>query len=396
MRAFFVPLLAAALLVPAVAVAQSVDDVTELKVERYFIGFFDTPTLREGDTYQGERVVAVDLDLDFVIVETTNPAVLVARAKLDQEVRYVELDDENYAIPHFVPNDYFWTHSSNWGTRRIGATTAWDLTLGSTAVKVAHTDSGLNKAHEEFAGQARVLQGWDFADGDNTPQDTSGCNFHGTHTTGTAAATINNGKGFAGLSQHTILPVKVLKPMFGGCSGAESWIVNGLKYGADQGAHISQNSWGGAASTPIADAIQYVADKGVLIVASAGNTGPCTNCVEQPWIGKASVVVIVSATTSTDGLASFSSNGPQIDIGAPGDGIGSSTGSKSNSYHIMSGTSMAAPHVSGVAALVKALNPTFTASQIESRLKGTAIDLGAVGFDNQFGNGLLNAAGAVY
>lgn len=178
-----------------------------------------------------------------------------------------------------MPNDYFYTHAAHWGSKRIGAESAWDVTLGSTSVKVAMVDSGLNFGHEEYAGQARVLSGFDFRNGDGTPEDTSGCDFHGTHTTGTAGATINNAKGVAGMSQHAILPVKIFHASgggpFGGCSTTTSAIVNALKYAGDQGAHVSSNSWGGGASdSSINDAILYAHNKGTIHVAAAGNSGP--------------------------------------------------------------------------------------------------------------------------
>lgn len=390
MRTMIILLVAAAMLTPAALALELDENATKT---RWVVGFHEMPDLKEGDVYQGAEVVSVTPDLAFATVETVDFASFQLRAKLDENVRYVETDVSDHQL-FFTPNDFFTNHVANYGYWKIGANLAHDLTLGSTAVKDGHIDSGLNKGHEEFAGQTRVLQGWDFKNGDNNPNDERGCSWHGTHTTGTAAATINNGKGFPGLSQSTILPVKI----FGGgaCLAATvTNLANAVKYVGDQGAHVSSNSWGGGSfSTAIHDAITYSVNKGVLFVASSGN-GACSNCVGNPWKPQAANVVIVSGTDANDAAYTGNSKGPEVDISAPGVDVGSSTSGTAD-YHYMTGTSMAAPHVTGVAMLIKTLNPTFTASQITSRLTSTAVDLGTLGKDDTFGYGRVNAAAAVF
>lgn len=389
----FVALAAMAMAAPS-AGALDLDAIvqsTNASTERWIVGFHGTPP--QSESYMGDRVVAVDNDLNYIVVETHNAALLNARANVDENVRYVETDVSDHTL-FYTPNDYFTNHVANYGYWKIGANLAHDRTLGTTAVKNGHIDSGLNKGHEEFAGQARVLQGWNYYKNNNNPADESGCSWHGTHTTGTAMATINNAKGFPGIAQGTILPVKI----FGGgaCFGAStSNIANALKYVGDQGSHVSSNSWGGGSySTAINDAITYSVNKGVLFVAASGN-GACSNCIGNPWKTQAANVVIVGATDSNDASASFTSKGPEMDISAPGVAIGSSA-SGTNGYVYMDGTSMATPYVTGVAALIKTLNPTMTSSQIASRLTSTATDLGAAGKDDTFGWGRLNAGAAVY
>ena len=395
MKTISITILAALLVAAPVAAALDLDAATRSvevsDAQRLIVGFYEMPG--STDSYQGERVVGVDHDLKYVVVETANPAVFQARAALDENVRYVESDVSDHVL-HYVGNDPFWNHVANYGVHKIGAPVAWDLTLGSTAVKDGHLDSGLNKGHEEYAGQARFLQGWNFYGGNNNPADERGCQWHGTHTTGTAAAPINNGKGFPGLSQSTVIPVKI----FGGGRCAAATVSNlaaALKYVGDQGAHISSNSWGGGSySTAINDAITYSVNKGVLFVASAGNSG-CNNCIGNPWKTQAANVLIVTGTDINDAAYTGNSKGPEVDISAPGVDVGSSTSGTAD-YHYMTGTSMAAPHVSGVAMLIKTLNPSMTASQISNRLTSTALDLGPVGKDDTFGYGRLNAALAVY
>jgi subtilisin family serine protease len=292
-----------------------------------------------------------------------------------------------------VPNDYFYNqYQYDMKPAATNTENAWDRTLGTTATKIAVVDTGIRRTHEDFAG-GRVLQGFDFRNNDNDPQDQGGqCSYHGSHTAGTAAATINNGKGVAGVSQSQILPVKI----FGGgaCNTSNSAIINGLKYAGDQGAHVSSNSWGGGgSSTAINDAITYSHNKGTIHVAAAGNSGSCTNCVGQPWKDMGSISIVVSCSKAANAWCSYSSQGPQVDLIAPGDSIASVYGGSDTQYSLKSGTSMSCPHVAGAAALLKTLHPTWTFANVEGQLKSTALNLGFVS-DRQ-GSGLLQGTGIV-
>lgn len=359
--------------------------------DRWIVGFHATPTVNVGDLLYGAPVVAVDSELNYAVVKTLNPAAVQAAAIADPAVRYVEWDNPLYATVTFTPNDPLWSNAGHWGAKKIGATTAWDRTRGTTSIKVGMLDTGLLKAHQDIQ---RELQGYDFYNGDTDPNEISACGYHGTHTSGTAGATINNGVGIAGMSQHSILPVRA----FGGtgCGGSLTALANGLRYMRDQGAHISSNSWGSSASSStLNSAIDYAHGGGVIHIGAAGNSGPCSNCVSYPWRDRASTVIVVSSTTSSDGLSSFSSTGPQVDVAAPGSSIISTCGPNTNSYCTYSGTSMATPHVAGTAALIKALHPTWGFTSVDSQLKNTALDLGAAGFDNSFGYGRIRASNAV-
>ncbi|HUR67634.1 MAG TPA: S8 family serine peptidase [Candidatus Thermoplasmatota archaeon] len=374
---------------PDVSIAASLG----LPTNHYLVGFYKDPFLKVGQTYNGARILAVDHDLVFILVEVSDPPLFQARAQLDDNVRYVEFDDPLYAHLDFLPNDPGYSNAGHYGTKKVGGEAAWDRTLGSTSVKVAMVDSGVYRNHEDLAG-GRLLQGWDFTAGDSSPDDESGCSYHGSHTTGTMGATINNGKGIAGMSQSTILPVKGLYYSAPYCTASDSMLVNALKYAGDQGAHISSNSWGGGGvSTTINDAIQYSHDRGVIHIAAAGNDGPCTNCVGEPWKSKASISIIVASTTSTDTQSSFSSEGNEIDVSAPGSNIYSLGGGVST-YQTLSGTSMATPLVAGTAALIKALQPSYTFAQMNTRLTTTGVDLGPAGWDTDFGYGRINADAA--
>lgn len=385
-------LLTLALVAPASALSVSdLMDATE-RATQQIVAFHEMPALKRGDSYQGDEVVDLDDALRFVVVETTSPERLRLAALADPNVRYVEWNDPQYAHALFTPNDARYNDAGHYGSKIIGGETAWDRTLGAASVKVAVIDSGLLKTHEEFAGSGRVLQGYDAISEDNDPQDNCG---HGTHVAGTIGATINNGVGIAGMAQVSIIPVRALtNSLFLLCSGSTADLAQALRYAGDQGAHLSSNSWGGGTSAAINDAISYAHARGVIHVAAAGNDGSCSNCVSEPWRTNADKVIIVSSTDANDGFSSFSSQGPQVDVAAPGSSILSSYNGGASSYSSLSGTSMATPHVTGTAALIKTLNPSWGYAQIDQRLKDTAVDLGANGKDDRFGFGRIDAAAA--
>ncbi|HET6404824.1 MAG TPA: S8 family serine peptidase [Candidatus Thermoplasmatota archaeon] len=360
--------------------------------QRYVVGFHEWPALERGDRWEGGRVVDLDPVLRFVVVETADVARFQQRANAHENVRYVEWNDPEFGYALFVPNDARYGDAGHWGSKKIGAEKAWDRTLGSASVKVAVIDSGLRATHEEFAGQSRILQGYDTISEDSTPQDTCG---HGTHVTGTIAATIHNGKGIAGMAQVSIYPIRALtSTALLLCSGSTADLAQALRLAADQGAHMSSNSWGGGSATSITDAIAYSQSKGTIVIAAAGNDGSCTNCVSEPWRSNGDKVIVVSSTDANDALSSFSSQGPQVDVAAPGTSILSAYSSNDASYSTLSGTSMATPHVTGTAALLKTLHPSWGYAEIDQHLKATAVDLGPAGKDDRFGHGRINADAA--
>lgn len=352
------------------------DELMAMGFNDWIVGFDELPS--DTTQYGGHPVVNVLDRINALVVKAPDALTLKAHAILDDRVRYIEYDDPTYAELFYTPNDPLHTHDALWGTHRVGAEAAWDTTLGSTAVKIAVVDSGLNFNHEEFAGQNRVLNGWNYHGNNNDASDTSACNFHGTHVSGTLGATIDNGVGIAGLSQSTILPLKIFHSGFPfGCGAAStSNIAQALMDAGDEGAHISQNSWGGGgSSSTLNNAITYAHNLGTTHVAAAGNSGPCSDCVNQPWKDNPDKVNIVSSIDNDDGFSSFSSQGPEVIVTAPGRFVGSSTSGTSD-YHAMDGTSMAAPHVSGSLALYLAVNPNADFNELRNVLTGSAEDLG--------------------
>lgn len=252
----------------------------------------------------------------------------------------------------FTPNDPFL--DKLWGMTNSGATKVWPAVHDSKNIIVAVIDSGVDYRHPDLRDNmwSRGGQhGYDFYDNDSDPLDEEN---HGTHVAGTIAGTGNNGVGVVGVTWNTqIMAMRFLGP---DGSGATSDAVKCIDWAVDNGAHILCNSWGGPDTSPeLAEAVARAERKGVLFVAAAGNTGGTGNNNDMRPSYPASLrqanVISVGAIDENDARGSFSHYGKQsVDIGAPGVQILSTT--RNDSYDTFSGTSMAAPHVAGAAALV--------------------------------------------
>lgn len=265
---------------------------------------------------------------------------------------------------------------------------AWDYTTGSRDVVIGVLDSGITHAHPEFAD--RILPGYDVINDDNDPEDDHG---HGTHVAGIAAAALNNGIGMAGIcGECSILPVKVLNK---NNAGTWSGVAEGLVYAVDHGADIVVLSLGSKTKSQIIEeAVNYAIAHNVLIVAAAGNANSADNFYPAAFDG----VLGVGATDKNDEKWVLSNFGAQVDVVAPGDGIYSTFNNLADptgGYAVLSGTSMATPHVAGLAGLLLAQNPTRTAAELLSLIETTATDLGQLGYDNQFGFGRIDALAAL-
>jgi hypothetical protein len=260
------------------------------------------------------------------------------------------------------------------------------------AVEIGSIDTGVDLAHPQLAG--RLVAGKDWYSNDNDPSDTDG---HGTHTTGTMAGSTVGVAGVAGAAAHvTVYVQRVCGPR--GCP--TSAIVNAIYAAANRPNLVAMNlSLGGTSESQAEkDAIAYAAGKGVLVVASAGNSG--TSTVACPACDPNAISV--AATTWQDTRASYSQYGAGLDISAPGGSCYSNTtpegciysSYRSGGYAWLQGTSMAAPQVTGTAAIVASVTGLRGAS-LRQRLLATADDLGAVGYDAVYGNGRLNSYRAV-
>jgi len=302
----------------------------------------------------------------------------------DKNVVWVE---PNYLIKvDMSPNDPSW--SIQWGPQKIGAAEAWDLEQGSQTVLVVVIDTGVDYTHPDLASNY-VAGGYDWVNDDGDPLDDHG---HGTHCAGIIAATINNGLGIAGLAQVKVMGEKFLDS--GGYGSA--WdAAEAITRAVDVGKTISNrivlsNSWGSYGSSNIVkEAMAYAYQNGVLIAAASGNDASSSPHYPSAY----PEVISVSATDSNDQLAGFSNYGSTIELTAPGVSIYSTI--TDGDYASWSGTSMACPHVSGVAALIWSEFPEYTRDQVRELLRSSSDDLGSPGWDQYFGYGRLNAANAV-
>lgn len=302
----------------------------------------------------------------------------VAALRHDPSVRIAEPDCPLHASA--LPNDPRFPQL--WGLHNtaetngipdvdIDAPEAWDVTTGSTDVTVAVIDTGVDYNHPDLRNnilrdEAGNLVGWDFANGDANPMDD---NNHGTHVAGTLGAEGNNAVGVIGVSPTVrIMPVKFLGA---DGSGSTSNAILAIDFALAHGARILNCSWGGGGlSQLLLEAIQRAQQAGVLVVAAAGNEG--VNNDETPsypanYNQFCDNVLSIAATDNRDELAGFSNYGRDtVDLCAPGVGIVSTL--PGNNYGSLSGTSMAAPHVSGTAALLLARYPHLTVAHLRQRL----------------------------
>ncbi len=326
--------------------------------------------------------------LNAVVIQSSEAVadVLLQGLASDGLVRYAE---RNYlASGAYEPDDPDYSDLvKSYGLRKIHAESAWDVSRGSPTITVAVVDSGISAAHPELAG--RIVSGYDFVNGDADASDDQG---HGTHVAGIIAAAMDNGEGLTGVAPEvSLMPVKALNAMNTG-----SWadIAAGIVYAADQGAQIINLSLGGPVDDMVLlDAVRYAAGKGALLIAAAGNVpdGGAFYPASYPE------VMAVGATDSNDVRWTSCNYGDYLDVAAPGAGIWSTywTAASPATYMFKSGTSMAAGYVSGLAALLLAVNPTLTAADLRQIMRETADDLGEPGPDLLYGAGRINAGTAL-
>jgi subtilisin family serine protease len=321
----------------------------------------------------GKLVLAV-----VVAVPFENISLFASEAENVGFARYVE---PNLKLQtQMVPNDPSW--DVQWAPKKIKADWAWNTTSGNSSVLVAVVDTGINYYHPDLIDNYAPL-GYNWVDGNNDPMDDSG---HGTHVAGIIAASLNNRIGIAGLAQVRLMAEKALDVEG---TGYASDLADAIIHATEQGAEIINMSWGDTVSSAVLhDAITYAYDSGVLLVAAAGNDNSSTKLYPAAY----SEVISVAATDQNDAKASFSNWGGWIELSAPGVNVYSTFLA---GYQYESGTSMAAPHVSGVAALVWSRFPNATRDWVRDRLHSSTDDLGGAGFDVYFGYGRVNAERAL-
>ncbi len=354
---------------------------------QFVIGFEPGASAAAGGwvTALGGSVRRVDEAAGFLVADCGCPQLLAA---LPPGVRYAVPDQRVYAAR--IPNDPFFLQQQ-WDKWVMYSDKAWDLATGSSSVKVGIVDNGTDYQHPDLAARFVPGQyGYDFVAMDNDPRPDNPLipsAFHGTHVAGIVAATMDNSVGVAGWAQVQLVAVRALNDSG---SGDLSDLASAIRWAVDNGCRVINMSLGADGTIPaLNEACAYAFDHGVLLVAASGNQGQGT--IQYPAaLGEC---LAVGATDENSGLASFSNYGPEQGVVAPGVDVLST--SPNNGYVTASGTSMAAPEVTGVAALLLSVDNALTGSAVRALLAASALDKGAAGRDDIYGSGLVNAWRAV-
>ena len=366
--------------------------------------------------------VAASHDLVFGRVLGAPDGIAVVRSERPVAEAIADLERDprvRYAVPNtivetfFAPNDPH--YSDQWHYDAISMEGAWDVTLGDPNVVVAVIDSGFHLGHEDLVGQ--WVDGFDFTgEGDSPQSDSAACALHGTHVAGTIGAATNNGIGVAGVAPGVgVMPLKigVYDAGAGDCALDSAALIEALYHvgGAPTSApeppsmrpSVVNLSLGSGFNRVLDEAIAFVTNAGITVVAAAGND-PTASVSFPAAFGN---TIAVSALDHLDALASYSTSGAEITVAAPGgdiDRFGTAdagvlstvpTSTFGSDYGWFQGTSMAAPHVAGVVGLMASVHRDLTPSQVLNILAATATDLGPAGRDTQFGYGKVHAADAV-
>ncbi len=310
------------------------------------------------------------------------PEAAAAALRGNPNVAYVEPDGLAYALdggPAYVLAD-----TIPWGVDRIDADLVHATGNLGQGVNVGIIDTGIDSDHPDLA----VAGGVTFVAGTTTWEDDHG---HGTHIAGIAAA-LANGSGIVGVAPGcSLYAIKVLNAQG---SGYWSDVVAGIDWAVANGLQVINMSLGGPTDvTTLREACDNAYAAGLVLVAPTGGSGDAGSGDNVGYPARYDSVIAVAATDASDLRAPFSSTGPSVELAAPGVNIYSTY--LGGGYMTMSGTSMACPHVAGVAALVFCANPSFSGADVRWAMDSTAIDLGPPGRDNWYGYGLVYAPAAV-
>jgi len=338
-----------------------------------------------------------------VVVSTSNPPAAVKALRRSNLVNYAE---KNRALStQATPNDslfgdlYGLNNTGQTGGTNdadIDAPEGWDAAglsafPASGGPKVGIVDTGILSSHPDLSGKvancARSQGLLPIFSGTIQEGSCADDNGHGTHVAGTISANANNGTGVTGVAFNS--PLSICKALGGPLgTGSTADVANCITWAHDKGAKVISMSLGGGASTTLKNAVDYAwksgGATGSVLIAAAGNDGDATLNYPAAYPN----VVSVAATDSSDARASFSNANADVQIAAPGVDILSTW--NDGAYNTISGTSMATPHVAGVAAVIKGKNPSLTAAGVVSKLNTSVDDLGAAGRDQNFGFGRVN------
>jgi thermitase len=350
-----------------------------------------------------------------LVIKFKNEVDIKAIIEVYQKTNLFEYVEPNYigktlGFLQTIPNDTYlnrqWSHINDGSfmlspskiNADIDTDLAWDITQGDPNLIVAILDSGLKLDHPEFAG--RIVAGYDFVNNDTDPTDDNG---HGTNVAGIALASGNNAIGYAGVNWNSkIMSCKIVDSKG---FGQESWWADAIYFAVDNGAKVINLSAGNEnVSRLLENAIDYAFDSNVSVVVSVGNQN---SHIRYP--AKYKNAIAVGSTNPDDtrsspfvlGTVGGSNFGPELDFVAPGNYIlGLSHISNTNYDNYWSGTSQAAPHVTGVISLLLSINPTLTVTEIRQILEASSQDqvgdgFDTLGWDQYYGFGRINAYRAI-
>ena len=355
---------------------------------------------------KGSAVVRLSLNSGKLILQVPEGTDIIALAtELSKEPMVVYAEPDLQIRASVTPNDT--RFSEQWALAKINAAGAWDLEEGDGDILIGIIDTGISiqgsaLTHPDLNDASRYLLGKDYIAGDAIPEDQFG---HGTHVTGTAAAETNNSTGISGMNWASKVYVCKIFDSTGNGSASdfESAVEEIVDFAVahNQKAVMNLSAHFDVGGATAKDACQYANDHGMILCIAAGNDhgGP----VNSPALHSADFagVIAVGATDSGDGVADFSNVGPEVSVVAPGVGILSTfptygvTGDTATNYVSWDGTSMATPHVTGLASLVWSRVGSLTNEQVRDVIMNTAVKLGPGDFDNSWGHGRINAADAV-
>lgn len=358
------------------------------------------------------KTARIEKTLAFIEEFKNDPDIVVeADIKVFKQTADAETGS-SFNDPYFLPSAGAWGQSffDQWPLQKLEVERAWSISQGEGSL-IAVIDTGVDYLHPELEGQ--IIKGRDFSNDDDDPMDDNG---HGTHVAGTIVSLLNNGLGIAGVApQAKVLAVKALDTEG---SGSLFDVSEAIRYAVDSGAHVINLSLGAYAPnhpTYFASAMNYAQEKNVVVVTGSGNDA---SDVRFFIPANDPVAIAVGATDFQDERASFSNYGERLALTAPGGGDSEPYSIAAPFFSILSlkshliesglerfivgdhylrlgGTSMAAPHVAGVAALLRSRFPQATSLQIRQMLQKGAQDIYSPGFDSESGFGRLHAPGAL-
>ncbi len=312
-----------------------------------------------------------------------------SNSKSTDELLHYFRQNENveYAEPHYIylpneVNDTFY-QSYQWNLPAVGTEEGWNITKGSKKVKIAVVDTGVDLDHPDLSG--RLVNGYNVLDPKSPPEDDNG---HGTHVAGIISADSNNGVGVAGITWfNPIIPVKVMNAKG---QGGSFDIAQGIRWAVDNGANVINLSLGNyQPSTVMEDAIKYAIKKDVVVISAAGNDNTSQTSYPAAFPG----VLGVAAVDYNGNRAQFSNYGDYVDVAAPGVDIPSTYAN--GKYAALSGTSMAAPHVTALAGLIRSINPKLKSKEVLNMITHNTQKSSQTLPNPYYGNGIIDNGNAL-